>query len=405
MRATSRATHSVQRFRARVVEKVTTEKSEGKRLATCVTAVTIVPYISYRRPDPIDSFRITSVRLASLVLLVLAHLGCASADSTSVAGRDSAPAIGQAQVALDTPSAPDGDPPRAARTPRLSPAADTLARHLTFVARNTTVLTAATRGGRWLVDLGRIDVSVNTPERLAAYREAVAALSPVRQGDTLYVYGPWGASRAVAGEFDIWSGRIVATVALPAAADSFALLADRRAKAPGGSDVPFAAAAFRYPLARDSARAAGCAGDIPPPDISARADSVSDSLRTVLLADTATAAPPYRLAPRVVTSRLTGCFGAPRLLLLAALRSGGDLLTREHAVLIDADGSVTPVPVHDFRFRAHLMLHVLDADGDGIDDVVARGYGRRVGSLVVLRFDPEAETLTRLTGGFAYEGL
>lgn len=344
------------------------------------------------------------MRLASLVLLVLAEFGCASADTDSVAGRDSATAIGQAQVALDTPSAPERDPPRAARTPRLSPAADSLARHLTFVARNTTVLTAATRGGRWLVDLGRIDVSVNTPERSTAYREAVAALSPVRPGDTLYVYGPWGASKAVAGAFDIWSGRIVATVALPAAADSFALLADRRAKAPGGSDVPFAAAAFRYPLARDSARVAGCAGDLPP-DISARADSARDSLRTVLLADTATAAPPYRLAPRVVTSRLTGCFGAPRLLLLAALRSGGDLLTREHAVLIDADGSVTPVPVHDFRFRAHLMLHILDADGDGTDDVVARGYGRRVGSLVVLRFDPEAKTLTRLTGGFAYEGL
>jgi hypothetical protein len=204
--------------------------------------------------------------------------------------------------------------------------------------------------------------------------------------------------------FDVWSGRIVATIELPAAADSLAALADRRAKAPQGSDIPFGAAAFRFPLARDSTQVAPCGRDSLPPHLFERADAVRDSLGMVLQADTAAAAPPYRVSPRIVSSHLTGCFGAARLLLVVALRSGGDLLTRERAVLINDDGSATPVPVQDFRFRAHLLLHVLDADGDGTDDVVARGYGRRVGSLVVLRFDPDSRTLARLTGGFAYEG-
>ena len=334
--------------------------------------------------------------------LILFALGCASVETGEGVGSDSTAAVGEAQVALDTSVGASST--REPREPRLSPAADTIARHLTFVARNTTVLTAATRGGRWLVDLGRIDAAVQTPARMAAYREAAAALSPVRPGDTLHVYGPWGASRTVVRDFDIWSGRIVATVDLPAEADSLAILADRRAKAPRGSDVPFGAAAFRFPLARDTSQAPGCVRDTIPFALSARADSVRDSLRTMLMADTADAAPQYRIAPHVVTSRLMGCFGTARLLLMAALRSGGDLLTRERAVLIGDDGTVTPVPVQDYRFRAHLMLHVLDADGDGTDDVVARGYGRRVGSLVILRFDPEGRTLTRLTGGFAYEG-
>jgi len=381
---------------------VTTEKSEGKRLACRVTGITIVPYISHRRTDPIDSFLTTSLRPTLLIAAAVAGLGCASADRGDSVPPDSSSGVGEALVALDTPSAPVRA--RERRAPRLSPAADTIARHLTFVARNTTVLTAATRGGRWLVDLGRIDAVVQTPDRLAAYREAAAALSPVRRGDTLHVYGPWGASRTVVRDFDIWSGRIVATIDLPAAADSFAVVADQRARAPRGVDVPFGAAAFRFPLARDTVQMAGCVRDGVAPELSARADSVSDSLGAVLTADAAAAAPQYRIAPRVIGSRLTGCFGAARLLLLAALRSGGDLLTRERAVLINDDGSVTPVPVQDYRFRAHLLLHVLDADGDGIDDVVARGYGRRVGSLVVLRFDPQTGTLTRLTGGFSYEG-
>ena len=342
------------------------------------------------------------MRRSVVSFVILLPLACTSAEPGGGSVADTPVSTGEAEVALDTPVAErePRDPP----TPRLSPIADTLARQLTFVARNTTVLTAATRGGRWLVDIGRVDAAVSTPERLAAYREAVAAFSPIQRGDTLHIYGPWGAARTTVGGFDVWSGRIVATVDLPPEADSLAYENERRAKAPRGSDVPFGAAAYRFPLARDTARTTPCERDSLTPMLAARADSVRDSLSTVLLADTAAAPPRYRVAPRVITSQLAGCFGNAHLLLLSALRSGYDLLTREHAVLIKDDGSVVEVPVQDYRFRAHLMLHALDADGDGITDVVARGYARRVGSLVILRFDPETRTLTRLTGGFSYEG-
>jgi hypothetical protein len=335
--------------------------------------------------------------------LCLASLACGPSEPAESASADTARVAGQARIPLDTPRTPVARP-APPRGPRLSPAADSIGERLTFVARNTTVLTAATRGGRWLVDLGRVDALLRTPERLAAYREAAAALSPVRLGDTLHVYGPWGAARTTVRGFDVWSGRIVATMEMPPEADSLAALADRRAREPRGTDTPFAAAAFRFPLARDTARAAPCVRDSLTSDLAARADSVADSLRAILLADTARAAPLYRIGPRIVSSRLTGCFGRARVLVLVALRSGGDLLTRERAALVADDGAAIALPVQDYRFRAHALLHVLDADGDGIDDVVARGYGRRVGSLVVLRLDPDAPALTRLTGGFAYEG-
>jgi hypothetical protein len=384
-------------------DKVTRQKSEGKRATPCVMAITCVPYTSHRRAQPIVTFLVTPVHRTLACFLAILPLGCMGSERAAVPGADSGTSSSEARVALDTPRAA-AVPVRAARTPRLTPAADSLASRLTFVARNTTVLTAATRGGRWLVDIGRVDASVR-PERLAAYREAVAALSPVRRGDTLHLYGPWGVTHTAVDGFDVWSGRIVATIAVPAEAESLAVAADRRARAPRGVDTPFAAAAFRFPLARDpSVLPEPCARDSITPELAARADSVSDSLRTLLLADTASAAPQYRVAPRVVASRLAGCFGTGRVLVLVSLRSGGDLLTRERAALIAADGSLTPLRLNDFRFRAHALLHVLDADGDGIDDVVARGYGRRVGSLVVLKLDPAIPSLTRLTGGFAYEG-
>jgi hypothetical protein len=342
------------------------------------------------------------VRYALCAALPFLQLSCASAEQPAVSRADTI-GVGEAQVALDSSTAVPG-PPRSARAMRLSPLADSIARRMTFVAKNTTVLTAATRGGRWLVDVGRVDASLDTDQRMAAFREAAAARAPVRLGDTLHVYGSWGAARTTISGFSVWSGRITANVALPPAAESLAVIADQRAREPRGNDVPFAAAAYRYPLARDTSQSRTCADPGITSQLEPRISSVLDSLRGILLADTASAAPQYRTAPRAIASQLTGCFGSARVMLVVALRSGGDLLTRERAVLINDDESVTPLSVNDYRFRAHVMLHVLDADGDGIDDVAARGYGRRVGSLVILRLDLPARTLTRVTGGFSYEG-
>lgn len=342
------------------------------------------------------------MRYALCAAVIILQLSCASPEQPAVSPADTI-GVGEARVALDSSQTVPA-PPRSARAMRLSPLADSIARRMTFVAKNTTVLTAATRGGRWLVDVGRVDASLDTDPRVAAFREAAAARAPVRIGDTLHVYGSWGAARTAISGFSVWSGRITANVTLPPAAESLAVIADKRAKEPGGNDIPFAAAAYRYPLARDTAQTRTCADPGITSQLEPRISSVLDSLRRVLLADTASAARQYRAAPRAIASQLTGCFGPARVMLMVALRSGGDLLTRERAVLINDDESVTPLSVNDYRFRAHVMLHVLDADGDGIDDVAVRGYGRRVGSLVILRLDPSARTLTRLTGGFSYEG-
>jgi hypothetical protein len=92
------------------------------------------------------------------------------------------------------------------------------------------------------------------------------------------------------------------------------------------------------------------------------------------------------------------------LLLAVSLRDAGREFLRERLVLIDdATGAVTPLRVADLRFKAHDLIAAYDADGDGIDDVAARGLGEASGGTVVLRFDPTAKKFLRLASGFAWE--
>ncbi|MEP6691543.1 MAG: hypothetical protein ABJD07_10320, partial [Gemmatimonadaceae bacterium] len=81
-----------------------------------------------------------------------------------------------------------------ARRPKLSPLADSIARYLVFYAQNLPVLTIASRDGHFLLDVGRVDTKLATPERRAAFKEAVVALAPLKVGARLRVRGPWGAN-------------------------------------------------------------------------------------------------------------------------------------------------------------------------------------------------------------------
>ncbi|MEJ7813417.1 MAG: hypothetical protein WKG32_23620, partial [Gemmatimonadaceae bacterium] len=150
--------------------------------------------------------------------------------------------------------------------------------------------------------------------------------------------------------------------------------------------------------------APACARDSVSPELASRAQAVSDSVGAALRAETATATERYRSAVRLQATRVVGCFGGAPILVLVALRAGNDEYTRERAALVDSGGRVTAIRVSDYRFRAHEAIHALDADGDGVDDLAARGVGRRVGSLVVLRLDLATKRLDRLAGGFAWEG-
>ena len=123
----------------------------------------------------------------------------ASADSsvdTSAAGTAGASAL--PHLALDSP---------------LPPLADTIAQRLVFYTMTQNWFVGATRGKRLLIDLGRVDMEVRKDSaRSRAYREAVAARSPVPIGTRLRLRGQWGEDDAIVSGFDTWNGRIAATV-------------------------------------------------------------------------------------------------------------------------------------------------------------------------------------------------
>lgn len=250
---------------------------------------------------------------------------------------------------------------------------------------------AAARGKRLLVDLGRVDVDVRKhPARTAAYLEAVERLSPVPVGARLRLQGSWGSDDALVTGFDSWNGRIVATVRTSPAIE---------ARVAAGEAVM--AAARRSDAALPAEQAACERGEVSP-ELAARADAVRDSLELELrLID---APQSERLAPlvKVQHTRAIGCFGIGRMLLVASLRAGPNEYLRERFVVVDDSGAVRPLRTNALRFRANDVLHAVDADGDGIDEVATRGIAERAGALTILRV-ADGRRVERMASGFAWE--
>lgn len=293
----------------------------------------------------------------------------------------------------DTARAPEHLPP--ARHVTLSPLADSIAQRITFAPRIQTWFTAAARGKRMLVDIGRVDLVLGSdPARRGAFEEAVAKLAPLPVGTRLRLAGPWGADEVKVSGYGVWNGRVVAKLDVPPRVDSLA----RRVE-------PLAAAAERTDSAVASLTSA-CARDTLTGTLAQRAVAVRDSVMDWLLA---TSIPPYEgLAGtvRVQSSRVTGCFGgAYRALLLVSLRAGGNAYVTERALLLDTLGRARPLRVYDLRLRAHDAFAAFDADGDGIDDLAARGVTERAGAISILKLDTAKARLQRLTSGFAWESM
>lgn len=297
--------------------------------------------------------------------------------------------------------------------------ADSVRPYLVFVPTGESWFVVASRAKRMLLDIGRVDLEVRRDSALAqAYREVAAARSPVPVGTEFTLRAPWGAERVRATGVDTWNGRIVLLLAGSARLDSAA-----QERTPVTATAHRAVTGRPLPVPRTPTPAARTAGAavLPPPVMpgnvttpacdrapaegayAARVDAVRDSLEAVLRAE---GLPIYeRLARRVTaaSSRIPGCFGEARMMLAVSLRAAANEWTRERIVLVHPDGRVQPLRVQDLRFRVHDLLHALDGDGDGVDDVAAVGRAHLAGGTTVLRYDPKEQRLVRIAAGFSWE--
>jgi hypothetical protein len=311
----------------------------------------------------------------------------------------------------------------------LSPIADSIANSLVFVPRDRAWFSAASRGKHMLVDIGRADITLKHDSvSRAAYLEAVARLSPLPLGTVLRIRAPYGIDEeAKVTGFDVWNGRIVARLSvshlldslaraedmLPATAIRFDTGSTHRPATPdslrgttaasAGSSTASTTTSSAHPDSTATAVPQICVRDTLPTVLAARAIAVRDSLVRFL---TDSAKPPYERQLATVRTQswwVPGCFGIGRALVVANKRTPEMDFAVERVALVDSTGKVVPVKIVDLRFHAHDPLYVFDADGDGIDDLAARGHGDRSGGLTIMRLDLAARRFVRLVSGFAWE--
>ena len=293
----------------------------------------------------------------------------------------------------------DASPTESARAPsiervgKLSPLADSIAATLVFELKTQRNFLAASRAKRVLVDLGRVDAPLKTPQRQRAFEEAVKVLSPVHIGDRFRLHGAWGQDDATVQSFDSWNGRIVGVLAATPHVDSLA-----KGKA------PLVALAVRADSAAPPV-ADSCMRDSISAALNDRLSLLRDSLLTVLQNDTVKMAPRLMKTLHAQKAQAIGCFGKGRALLFVAQWAGDYDYYHQLAVLVDSTGKATPIRVNDLRFKVHESLGALDEDGDGIDDIAMRGRAPRIGGTVILRLDPVKRRLDYEAGGFAWESF
>jgi hypothetical protein len=296
----------------------------------------------------------------------------------------------------------------------LSPLADSLANGLVFVPRDRNWFPVASRGKHMLVDIGRIDIAIKSDSASrAAYIEAVTRLSPLPLGTVLRVRGPYSVDeQAKITGFDSWHGRIVARLSVSHLLDSLAHAEDMlpatatridTVAPPRVDTTQQSHMGTRPDSALPPITPMVCTRDTLPTELTTRAIAVRDSLVQFL---TDSARPPYdrQLATVKVQSWwVPGCFGVGRALVIANKRTPDMDFAVERVAVLDSTGKTLPLRFADFRFHAHDPLYVFDADGDGIDDLAARGYGDRSGGLTIMRLDLAARRFVRLVSGFAWE--
>jgi hypothetical protein len=319
----------------------------------------------------------------------------AAADTTSSADTtddSDTPTLDTSSVThIDAAPAENARAPTIERVGKLSPLADSIAATLVFELKTQRLFLAASRAKRVLLDIGRVDAPLKTPQRQRAFEEAVKVLSPVRIGDRFRLHGAWGQDDATVQSFDSWNGRIVGVLAVTPHVDSLA-----KAK------MALVALAVRADSATPAA-ADSCERDSVSAPLGARLASVKDSMLTLLQNDTVKMAPRLMKSLHAQKAQAIGCFG--KVLLFVAQWAGDYEYYHQLAALVDSAGKPTPIRVNDLRFKVHESLGALDEDGDGIDDVALRGRAPRIGGTVILKLDPVKKRLDYVTGGFAWESF
>lgn len=294
---------------------------------------------------------------------------------------------------IDAAAAINAHAPTIARVAKLSPLADSIAASLVFELKTQRDFLAASRAKRILIDLGRVDAPLKTPQRQHAFEEAVKVLSPVRIGDRFRLHGAWGQDDATVLSYDQWNGRIVGVLAVSPHVDSLA-----KGKAPVVALAVRADSAM--PAVADS-----CVRDSISATLSDRLTVLRDSLLTLLQNDTVKMVPRLMKTLHAQKTQAIGCFGKARVLLLVSQWAGDYEYYHQIATLVDTTGKATQIRVNDLRFKVHESLGALDEDGDGVDDIALRGRAPRIGGTVILRLDPVKKRLDYVTGGFAWESF
>lgn len=294
---------------------------------------------------------------------------------------------------IDAAAAINAHGPTIARVARLSPLADSIAASLVFGLKTQRDFLAASRAKRVLIDLGRVDAPLKTPQRQHAFEEAVKVLSPVRIGDRFRLHGAWGQDDATVQSYDQWNGRIVGVLAVSPNVDSLA-----KGKSPVVALAVRADSAM--PPVTDS-----CARDSISASLNDRLSVLRDSVLTLLQNDTVKMIPRLMKTLHAQKTQAIGCFGKARVLLLVAQWAGDFEYYHQIAMMVDTTGKATPVRVNDLRFKVHESLGALDEDGDGVDDIALRGRAPRIGGTVILKLDPVKKRLDYVVGGFAWESF
>jgi hypothetical protein len=295
------------------------------------------------------------------------------------------------------------------KRPSLTEAEQRVADAMVFAPRVTQRFLVASRNKRLLVDVGRIDLEGKLDaDLLSKVRRVSARVGPLASVTHMRVRGSWGEETDSIVGYDVWNGRAVAVLATNPRTDSLL-----RKNAPlvgvatreGSDSVVSAPAPVVKPAVAPSPVPAvpACVRDSIAPVMGVRVSAVRDSL---VRWTTDSLRSPFARFAKATTVRgdaTVGCFGSWRALVVVTSRTPTFEWSEERALLVAPDGKVLTARLRDLRLRAHESLIAFDADGDGIDELSARGLAARMGAQSVLKLDPVTRRFGRFASGFAWE--